>query len=134
MVLNLKKIYENVLIISELEEENNYMLGFINYEGSFENFLKIYSFKVDDPKVLTIYNDDWIPYERTTYNEFHYLPLNLLNEGTKESIEDWYKEKLKEKIQMDKDDRLINIAHTEIEIIQLQKKLERLKEEDYEGR
>jgi hypothetical protein len=84
--LNLRRLWEVCNMLSdkeqELSEKNIYisLLGNISsYSSSdFENFLEDYSFKIEKDKII-VFNNDEIPYEDYSNNDFSYVPIILLS-------------------------------------------------------
>lgn len=111
--LNLERVWELLNRITEVEDElfeNDeylYLLGSRNHysgEMSFSSFLDYYSFKIVGDN-LVIFNDDPVPWEDYSNDDFNYLPLILLEAG-KEETEEWIKtkiEKERERIKRDKE-------------------------------
>jgi len=95
--LNLYQLWEICNLFSnkeqELSEQNIYvhLLGNgSNYsEISFERFLEHYSFKIEDD-VIIVFNDDGVPYENFTANDFSYIPAVLVS-FSDEKLENWIK-------------------------------------------
>jgi len=66
-ILDEKEIYLNIL-----GNDSKY------YEMEFEEFLYEYAFRVDADQIC-IFNDDRIPYEDYTNNDFSFIPKKLLS-------------------------------------------------------
>jgi hypothetical protein len=102
--LNLEKLWEVCNMLSdkmgELSEENLYvyLLGFRSCYGAsdFENFLSYYSFKIEDGGV-NVYNDDGIPYESYTNNDYSFIPFCLLS-FSRENIEKWIDDEIEKQL------------------------------------
>jgi len=94
-ILDLEKVWEIMNMLSEkqseLSEENKYvhLLGTkSNYtEMSFESFLEYYSFKFDNDNLI-IFNDDGIPWENYTTNDFSEV-LTVLLSFSAEKLNNW---------------------------------------------
>ena len=124
MLIDLKRLWEITLIIcneiDEAPEEDFY----INYttQYSFESFLNYFSIKIDiNRKEITYYNDDKVPYEDFTYQDFNTLPLSIL-EFKDEEVKEWLYEKNKERVLKEKENR-------KIELDRLKRNIEILKEQ-----
>ena len=124
MLIDLKRLWEITLIIcneiDEAPEEDFY----INYttQYSFESFLNYFSIKIDIIREeITYYNDDKVPYEDFTYQDFNTLPLSIL-EFKDEEVKEWLYEKNKERVLKEKENR-------KIEIDRLRRNIEILKEQ-----
>ena len=124
MLIDLKRLWEITLIIcneiDQAPEEDFY----INYttQYSFESFLNYFSIKIDIIREeITYYNDDKVPYEDFTYQDFNTLPLSIL-EFKDEEVKEWLYEKNKERVLKEKENR-------KIEIDRLKRNIEILKEQ-----
>ncbi len=124
MLIDLKRLWEITLIIcneiDEAPEEDFY----INYttQYSFESFLNYFSIKIDIIREeITYYNDDKVPYEDFTYQDFNTLPLSIL-EFKDEEVKEWLYEKNKERVLKEKENR-------KIELDRLKRNIEILKEQ-----
>ena len=84
--LNLEKLWEVCNTLSEkeseLSEHNTYvhLLGHTSSFSaySFEQFLKYYSFKIEDD-IIIVYNNDGVPYEDYNNEDYSYIPIPVLN-------------------------------------------------------
>lgn len=95
MLIDLKKLWEVTVVVSteahELSEKDIYLD--YNTQYDYETFLGWYSIKIDlDRKTVTYYNNDRVPYEDFTYQEYYTLPLELL-EMTEKDIIKWVHKK-----------------------------------------
>ena len=95
MSIDLKKLWEVTVVVSteahELSEKDIYLD--YNTQYDYETFLGWYSIKIDlDRKTVTYYNNDRVPYEDFTYQEYYTLPLELL-EMTEKDIIKWVHKK-----------------------------------------
>jgi hypothetical protein len=111
--------------IGELSEENIFvsLLGNrSNYtEISFENFLDCYSFKIQDTE-LCVFNDDGIPWEEYTNNDFSYIPLSLLD-FSEEELENWMKVEIENQLKQQEVEKLQRRENIKAQIEILQKQL-----------
>ena len=124
MLIDLKRLWEITLIIcneiDEAPEEDFY----INYttQYSFESFLNYFSIKIDIIREeITYYNDDKVPYEDFTYQDFNTLPLSIL-EFKDEEVKEWLYEKNRQLVLKEKENR-------KIELDRLKRNIEILKEQ-----
>lgn len=93
--LNLYKVWKVLNFLNEQEEIYNNkdiypcFLGTRSsyYIVDFENFLEYYSFKIDVNDIV-IFNDDGVPYEDFTNQDFSHISQELLEFDEKE-LEDW---------------------------------------------
>ena len=124
MLIDLKRLWEITLIIcNEIDEalEEDF---YINYttQYSFESFLNYFSIKIDIIREeITYYNDDKVPYEDFTYQDFNTVPLSIL-EFKDEEVKEWLYEKNKERVLKEKENR-------KIELDRLKRNIEILKEQ-----
>ena len=124
MLIDLKRLWEITLIIcneiDEAPEEDFYIYYTTQY--SFESFLNYFSIKIDIIREeITYYNDDKVPYEDFTYQDFNTLPLSIL-EFKDEEVKEWLYEKNKERVLKEKENR-------KIELDRLKRNIEILKEQ-----
>ena len=99
--LDLYRLWEVCNILSNKQEELSLEDKYVsllgnnsNYcEMSFEEFLNYYSFKVEDDNIV-VFNDDGIPYESYTRNDFSYVPTILLSFDEKR-LENWMETEIK---------------------------------------
>ena len=124
MLIDLKRLWEITLIIcNEIDEalEEDF---YINYttQYSFESFLNYFSIKIDIIREeITYYNDDKVPYEDFTYQDFNTLPLSIL-EFKDEEVKEWLYEKNRQLVLKEKENR-------KIELDRLKRNIEILKEQ-----
>ena len=131
MLIDLKRLWEITLIIcneiDEAPEEDFY----INYttQYSFESFLNYFSIKIDIIREeITYYNDDKVPYEDFTYQDFNTLPLSIL-EFKDEDVKEWLYEKNKERVLKEKENRKIEIDRLKRNIEMLKEQVKKLENE-----
>lgn len=89
--INLKRIWEIFCIFEKVEEENEKVLLKYDtfYSHSYEDFLEWWSFKIDlEKEEITVYNNDFVPYENNTWNMFNTFPIKIL-EMTDLEIKEW---------------------------------------------
>ena len=95
--INLKRIWEIFNIFEKIEEENeDVVLKYNNFNNyTYEDFLEWWSFKIDLKKEeITVYNNDFVPYEHDTWNIFNTFPIKIL-EMTDLEIKEWCLEESK---------------------------------------
>jgi len=93
--LDLYKLWEvcNTLSLKESElQEQSIFISFLGNESNFcaqtfKSFLEYYSFSIEDD-VIVVFNDDKIPYEYYTNDDFSYIPTVLLSFSA-EKLENW---------------------------------------------
>lgn len=89
--INTKRIWEIFNIFEKIEEENeDAVLKYNTFNThTYEDFLAWWSFKIDlERKEITVYNNDYIPYENDTWNIFNTFPIKIL-EMTDLEIKEW---------------------------------------------
>lgn len=129
--LNLYRVWEimNKLTTKQnlLEEEGiyvNFLRNSSNYYGmeDFEHFLDYYSFSLNE-WYLVVFNDDGVPYEDYTNQDFNHIPRQILD-MTDEELDVWAEEEIK---RWEEQEQLNKIAEKEgikQQIERLQKQLE----------
>lgn len=86
--INIFRLWQITNIIQEelfkIEEEKGVFIEF-NTINDYDLFLERYSFKIEtEYNKICYYNNDYIPYENYTYNEYNYLPLGVLEMNDEE--------------------------------------------------
>ena len=89
--------------------------------STFESFLEYYSFKIENDTII-VFNDDGIPWEDYTTNDFSYIPLTLLNFNEQE-LENWMKEEIENQLKQQEVEKLQRKEEIKTQIERLQKKL-----------
>lgn len=128
--LDLYKLWEicNKLSIrqEELSENNIYvfLLGRRSnfYSSTYEGFLEYYSFKVEDDNIV-VFNQDGIPYEDYSNDDFSYVPFVLLYFGEKE-LEQWIETEITRQLNEQEVEKLQQKESIKAQINRLQKQLE----------
>ena len=92
-IINTKRIWEIFQIVDRIDEDGT--LGFNNASLEYESFLEWYSFKIIRDSIM-VFNDDRVPYEDYTWNEFNYIPFSVMN-MLDEDVEKWVLEEIKKK-------------------------------------
>ena len=96
-VINTKRIWEIFQIIDRIDEDE--VLDFNNASLEYEEFLDWYSFKMLKDSIM-VYNDDQVPYEDDTWNDFNYIPFSVMK-MLDEDVEKWVLEEIKKKEEED---------------------------------
>jgi hypothetical protein len=111
--------------MEELSEQRIYvyLLGFRScYAASdFENFLSYYSFKIEDGGV-DVYNNDGIPYEDYTHNDYSYVPFCLLS-FSREKIDKWIDDEIEKQLKQQELQKIQDKESIKLQIAQLQQRL-----------
>ena len=92
-IINLKRIWEIFQIIDRIDEDGT--LDFNNAFLEYEGFLEWYSFKIIRDSIM-VFNDDQVPYEDCTWNEFNYIPFYVMKMSDEE-VANWVLEEIKKK-------------------------------------
>lgn len=92
-IINAKRIWEIFQIIDRIDEDE--VLDFNNAYLEYESFLEWYSFKIIRDSIM-VFNDDQIPYEDDTWNDFNYIPFSVMK-MLDEDVEKWVLEEIKKK-------------------------------------
>lgn len=127
--LNLHKLWEVCNILSDKMEELSeqsvyiYLLGVRSSYGScdFKNFLNYYSFKVEEDGI-TVYNDDGVPYEEYTNNDYSYVPFCLLF-FSRENIDKWIDDEIEKQLKQQELQKIQDKESIKLQITQLQQRL-----------
>ena len=130
--LNLYRIWQIVNIlqdkIDELAEQDVfvYLLGHrSNYvQSHFENFLDYYSFKIEE-HYISVFNDDDVPYEDYTNDDFISIPKELLSMNDEEILF-WAEKEIKRKLEQQEKDKQSRKENILLEIERLNKEYKRL--------
>lgn len=130
--INLCRIWQIINIlqdkIDDLAEQDVfvYLLGHRSsyVQSQFENFLDYYSFKIEE-KYISVFNDDGIPYEDYTNDDFLYVSKDLLL-MTDEQILFWAEEETKRQLEQQEKDKQSRKENILLEIERLNKEYKRL--------
>lgn len=130
--LDLYRLWQTINTISnkqsELCEQNIFvhLLGHrSNYgEMSFESFLEYYSFKIEDD-VITVFNDDGIPYESYTNSDFSYVQTSLLYFSPSQ-LEKWIDDEIEKQLGQQKLNKLAEKENLKSQIKRLETQLNNL--------
>lgn len=129
--LNLYRIWQIVNRLTEEEEKYHIKDLYVCFLGNnsnyfrmdFENFLEHFSFRIDDNHV-TVFNDDPIPYEDFTNQEFIYVPKEIINLSDSE-LEIWLQEEVEKELDRIERDKIAEKERIKADIDRLNKQLER---------
>ena len=91
--INTKRIWEIFQIIDRIDEDE--VLDFNNASLEYESFLEWYSFKIIRDSIM-VFNDDRVPYEDYTWDDFNYIPFSVMKMSDEE-VEKWVLEEIKKK-------------------------------------
>lgn len=127
--LNLEKLWEVCNTLSEKESELSEYNTYVHLLGhnsnfsaySFEQFLDYYSFKIEEDGI-TVYNDDGMPYEDYTNNDYSYIPSVLLS-FSREKIDKWVDDKVKKQLIEQELNKLQEKENIRLQISRLEKQL-----------
>lgn len=130
--LNLQQLWQvcNTLANKrhELSEDDIY-IDFLGHRSnyvslSFQGFLDYYSFKIDGDDII-VFNDDAVPYEDYTNEDYSYFPSVLLSFGEKE-VESWIEAEIKLQLAKQEKDKEATKERLKNDIERLKKQLENL--------
>lgn len=129
--LNLHRVWEIMNKLTEkkniLEEEGVYVNFFgnsSNYYGveDFKDFLDHYNFSINE-RYLVVFNDDWVPYEDWSENDFNHIPREIID-MTDEELDVWAEEEVKRQKEQERLNKIAEKERIKQEIERLQKQLE----------
>lgn len=89
---------------------------------SFEGFLNYYSFRIEDD-VIIVYNNDGIPYENLTNDDFSYIPIELLDMSGEDLIV-WIEVEVERQLEAQRVNKLAEKENIKEQIKRLEKQLE----------
>ena len=131
MLIDLKRLWEITLVIcNEIDKvcDEDFYINY-NTQYSFESFLNYFSIKIDIIREeITYYNDDKVPYEDFTYQDFNTLPLSILEFTDKEVIE-WLYKKNREYILKEKQNKKMEIDRLKRNVEILEEQIKKLENE-----
>lgn len=127
--LNLYKLWEICNKLSEKQNELSERSIYIHLLGcrsnyyipTFENFLSYYSFKIEDDNIV-IYNNDGVPYETYSNDDFSYIPISLLSFSA-EKLEKWIETEVELQIERLEREKLAEKENIKLQIERLTKQL-----------
>src|SRR5690606_237170 len=129
--LNLHRVWEIMNKLTEkkniLEEEGVYVNFFgnsSNYYGmkDFRDFLGHYNFSINE-RYLVVFNDDWVPYEDWSENDFNHIPREIID-MTDEELDVWAEEEVKRQKEQEQLNKIAEKERIKQEIERLEKQLE----------
>lgn len=128
--LDLEKLYNICNTLSEKESELAEHDTYVSLLGnrsnfsaySFEQFLEYYAFKIEDDNIV-VFNDNGIPYENYTNNDFSYIPIILLSFDEKR-LESWMEIEIKLELERQEREKVQEKEDIKKQIELLTKKLE----------
>jgi hypothetical protein len=132
--LNLKKLWEamNTLIQKQQDlEEQDIFVNLLGHSSeyidiSFDGFLREYSFRFNnEDKTLIVYNDDGVPYESWSNNDFSYVPICLLSFSA-EQIEEWMENEIKKQLDQQEENKIKSKENLRLQIERLTKEYNEL--------
>lgn len=129
MKIDLYRIWELCNILSKKESElceQNIFVHLMghrsNYgETSFQEFLNYYSFRIEDD-IVTVFNQDDIPYEDYRLDDFSYIPTVLLS-FSPEKLENWMKIEIELQLESQKRQKEADKEYIKAQIERLQTQL-----------
>lgn len=81
-----------------------------------------YSFSINE-HYLVVFNDDGVPYEQYTNQDFNYIPRQILS-MTDEELDIWMEEEIKSQLEQQRLNKVAEKERIRQEIERLQKQLE----------
>ena len=130
--LNLYKLWEvcNTLSLKESElQEQSIFISFMGHKSNFcaqtfESFLEHYSFSIEGDDII-VFNDDGVPYEDYTNDDFSYISTILLSFGEKE-LERWIDDEIEKQLTQQKREKEQQKENIKSQIERLKVRLETL--------
>ena len=130
--LNLYKLWEvcNTLALKESElQEQSIFISFMGHKSNFcaqtfESFLEYYSFSIEGETII-VFNDDGVPYEDYTNDDFSYISTILLSFGEKE-LEKWIDDETERQLAQQKLEKLQRKDYIKEQIKRLETQLSNL--------
>ena len=130
--LNLYKLWEvcNTLSLKESElQEQSIFISFLGNKSNFcaqtfESFLEYYSFSIEGETII-VFNDDGVPYEDYTNDDFSYISTILLSFGEKE-LEKWIDDEIEKQLTQQKREKEQQKENIKSQIERLKVRLETL--------
>jgi hypothetical protein len=130
--LDLKKLWDVCNTLSNKMDELSEQDTWVNFLGnrssycgmSFEGFLDYYSFNIVKDGVI-VYNNDGVPYEDYTNDDFSYVPICLLS-FSDEEIKNWMEEEIAKQLKEKEVEKLQQKDYLKNQIKRLQNQLDKL--------
>ena len=131
--INIFRLWQITNIIQEelhkIDEEKDVFIKFSTI-NDYDSFLEIYSFKIEtELKKICYYNNDYIPNEDYTYNEYNYLPFEIL-EMNDDEVKKYAYGLYEDILSKEKNDKKLLIKRLKNELEILQKQLKNLENEE----
>lgn len=128
--LNLYRVWEIMNKLKQKEyllEEEDIYVSFAGkssnyYPTDFENFLDYYYFSINE-YYLVVFNDDGVPYEDYTNQDFNHIPRQILDMSDKE-LDIWMEEEVKRQLEEQRKDKEREKENIKKQIERLQKQLD----------
>ena len=111
-----QELSERDIYVSLMGHNSNYS------EMEFESFMKYYNFGFEDDNIV-VFNDDGIPYESYTNQDFSYIPTILLSFDEKR-LESWMETEIKLELERQEREKVREKEGLKKQIELLTKKLE----------
>ena len=111
-----QELSERDIYVSLMGHNSNYS------EMEFESFIKYYSFGFEDDNIV-VFNDDGIPYESYTNQDFSYIPIILLS-FDETRLENWTETEIKLELERQEREKVQEKEDIKKQIELLTKKLE----------
>lgn len=111
-----QELSERDIYVSLMGHSSNYS------EMEFESFMKYYNFGFEDDNIV-VFNDDGIPYENYTNQDFSYIPIILLS-FDETMLEKYIENEINEQLKHQEQERLQRKEDLKTKIELLTKKLE----------
>ena len=111
-----QELSERDIYVSLMGHNSNYS------EMEFESFIKYYNFGFEDDNIV-VFNDDGIPYESYTNQDFSYIPIILLS-FDETMLEKYIENEINEQLKHQEQERLQRKEDLKTKIELLTKKLE----------
>jgi hypothetical protein len=129
--LNLHRVWEimNKLTTKQnlLEEEGIYVQFLSSnsnyYNKSFEDFLDYYNFSINE-WYLVVFNDDGVPYEDYTNQDFNHIPRQILDMSDEE-LDIWAEGEIKRRKEQERLNKIAEKERIKADIDRLNKQLEK---------
>jgi hypothetical protein len=130
--LNLYRLWEICNILSQKESELQEQSVFTSFMGhrsnfcaqTFDSFLEYYSFKIEVDEII-VFNNDGIPYESYTNEDYSYIPICLLS-FSDEKLEIWMLIEIELQLEKQKRDKLAEKENIKQKIKYLETQLNNL--------
>ena len=111
-----QELSERDIYVSLMGHSSNYS------EMEFESFMKYYNFGFEDDNIV-VFNDDGIPYESYTNQDFSYIPIILLS-FDETRLENWTETEIKLELERQEREKVQEKEDIKKQIELLTKKLE----------